>query len=493
MISELNDNDYQYEEKLLANNDSNIVLQSHKIELLREKLNNISKYITSLGNFSIQYNFQSISIALLVMSTVQCTITDEECKQGLQETWVTSTTSAVIFIGAIIGQLVMGTAGDILGRDKAMHFTLCLSAIGALSSSILSFGNADKVYIIIICCRFILGIGLGGVYPLSATKAAEDSSEDKGKVDTFAACMSYFWQVPGTMFPWLIALIFTYTDLSTNMKWRLLLSIGSIPSFIAVILSIIESKYRKILAKILIVNNDIDDKTDYGLKASNHMKLMLISLKNKEIITDLIATGGGWFIYDAAYYGVNLFGGQIIQAISEDTDDLTSNSSIRSTSLKQIIALGTAIPATILSIWLLKKIGTKKLQISGFILMAFSFLLLSYTFNIYKKKSPNLMFAIYCLLLFSLNYGPNVSTYVLSAETYRKDIRSTFNGISAALGKLGAAFGAAIFGPVAIKTSYPFVMILCSVLSLIGAIISQYFIKNKSKYNLITEERSSSF
>jgi PHS family inorganic phosphate transporter-like MFS transporter len=297
MVSELDD--YQYEEKLLANNDSSIVLQSHKIELIRTKLNSISKIITSLGNFSVQYNFQSISIALLVMSRIQCTTTDDECKQGLQETWVNSTTSAVIFIGAIIGQLVMGTAGDILGRDKAMSFTLCLAAIGALSSSIFSLGNADRVYIIITCCRFLLGIGLGGVYPLSATKAAEDSSDDKGKVDTFAACMSYFWQVPGTMFPWIIALSFTYTNLSTDIKWRLLLGIGSIPNFIAVILSIIESKYRKKLKKILTVNNnDIDDKTDYGLKTSNHLKLMLISLKNKEIIFDLIATGGGWFIYD---------------------------------------------------------------------------------------------------------------------------------------------------------------------------------------------------
>jgi PHS family inorganic phosphate transporter-like MFS transporter len=141
----------------------------------------------------------------------------------------------------------------------------------------------------------------------------------------------------------------------------------------------------------------------------------------------------------------------------------------------------------------LKRIGTKTLQISGFILMALSFILLSFTFNIYKEKNPDLLFAIYCLLLFSLSYGPNVSTYVLPAETYRKDIRSTFNGISAALGKLGAAFGAAIFGPVAIATSYPFVMILCALLSLIGGLLSQNFIKNKSKYTLITEERGTSY
>ena len=55
-----------------------------------------------------------------------------------------------------------------------------------------------------------------------------------------------------------------------------------------------------------------------------------------------------------------------------------------------------------------------------------------------KDRNPNLLFAFYCLLLFFLTFGPNVTTYVLSAEVYPKEIRSTFNGISAAMGKLGA-------------------------------------------------------
>ncbi len=32
------------------------------------------------------------------------------------------------------------------------------------------------VYAIIIMCRLFLGVGLGGIFPLSATKAGEDTS-----------------------------------------------------------------------------------------------------------------------------------------------------------------------------------------------------------------------------------------------------------------------------------------------------------------------------
>jgi len=52
------------------------------------------------------------------------------------------------------------------------------------------------------------------------------------------------------------------------------------------------------------------------------------------------------------------------------------------------------------------------------------------------------IFVFYCLLLFSLNAGPAMTTYVLPAQTFPIEIRSTYNGISAACGKVGAAVGA---------------------------------------------------
>jgi hypothetical protein len=39
------------------------------------------------------------------MSSSVCTSTQENCNDGKQQAWVTSTASAVVFIGAIVGQL----------------------------------------------------------------------------------------------------------------------------------------------------------------------------------------------------------------------------------------------------------------------------------------------------------------------------------------------------------------------------------------------------
>ena len=93
----------------------------------------------------------------------------------------------------------MGYAGDVLGRNKAMTLTLSLVCVSALLSAILPFGSPSTVYTIIIITRFVMGIGLGGIYPLSATKAAEDGGDAHGHVNVTSASYAFFWQTPGAM------------------------------------------------------------------------------------------------------------------------------------------------------------------------------------------------------------------------------------------------------------------------------------------------------
>ena len=70
----------------------------------------------------------------------------------------------------------MGYIADLLGRRLAMITTLSLTVFGALFSAILPWGSTSTVYAIISACRFILGVGVGGIYPCAAIKAAESSS-----------------------------------------------------------------------------------------------------------------------------------------------------------------------------------------------------------------------------------------------------------------------------------------------------------------------------
>ncbi len=74
------------------------------------------------------------------------------------------------------------------------------------------------------------------------------------------------------------------------------------------------------------------------------------------------------------------------------------------------------------------------------------------------EASSGWKFAVFCILTFSLNWGPNVGTYVVPAEIYPVEIKSTFHGLSAASGKLGALAGTLLF--TAVSDAYGFAAVL---------------------------------
>ena len=186
--------------------------------------------------------------------------------------------------------------------------------------------------------------------------------------------------------------------------------------------------------------------------------------------------------------GVGLFGGEIVSSISHaGHDSVSSMKRIRSTSLKQVFALSLGIPACAVTILLLRMMNTKRLQTLGFLFVAFSFTLLASVYDIFLERHPSILYGIYCLLLFSLSGGPMLTTFILPAEIFPKEIRSTFGGIAAACGKLGAFVGAYSFGPLADSTSLPFIMAVCALLAVLGALLSHTCIGAESSVDWIRD------
>ena len=134
------------------------------------------------------------------------------------------------------------------------------------------------------------------------------------------------------------------------------------------------------------------------------------------------------------------------------------------------------LPAVLLSIALLDLKGPKWLQTVGFVMITVMFSLMACTWNPLSNL-PELLFAIYCLLLFSLSFGPNLTTYIMPARVYPKEVRTTFNGLSAAGGKLGAVVGVYMFSAIADVSSYPVVMVVSAIISLVGAVVTHIYIR----------------
>jgi MFS transporter, PHS family, inorganic phosphate transporter len=59
---------------------------------------------------------------------------------------------------------------------------------------------------------------------------------------------------------------------------------------------------------------------------------------------------------------------------------------------------------------------------------------------------------------------------------FSPECRSTFNGLSAAAGKLGALTGASLFEPAANRLGDSSVMLLCAAIALLALIITKLFV-----------------
>ena len=90
--------------------------------------------------------------------------------------------SAAAIFGAVFGPMIFGRLGDLFGRKTIYGIEMVILMAGAVLSSVAwSFAS-------LVAFRFILGLGIGGDYPMSATIMSEYSNVKKvRKVPLFLA------------------------------------------------------------------------------------------------------------------------------------------------------------------------------------------------------------------------------------------------------------------------------------------------------------------
>lgn len=78
--------------------------------------------------------------------------------------------------GTVIGQLFFGWLADRIGRKRMYGIELIFMIIGSIGQSIAGMGPSVNIIGAIIFWRVIMGLGVGGDYPLSSVITSEFSS-----------------------------------------------------------------------------------------------------------------------------------------------------------------------------------------------------------------------------------------------------------------------------------------------------------------------------
>jgi len=301
-----------------------------------------------------------------------------------------------------------------------------------------SFG----IYSQIIFWRFILGIGIGGEYPLSAAITSETSSSEN---EAKNLAMVFSMQGFGQLFCSLILVWITQTlGDDYDLQWRLALLIGAIPMATAFYFrwKMHETSWKDESAQAQI--NQSSDAADKHAKTSGGgvQRICAYCSDGYRFVSDVLytnrhqlyGTAGSWFILDIVFYANGLFSGQV-------TASMGFGKTPKQESIAALILNLISLPGYICTILMVDRISLKQLQLMSFFMTAFFFVLLA-ILQPYLIQVPVLYVMVYGCTFFFQNFGANPTTYIIPSVVYSTAHRATCHGVSAAAGKLGALIGA---------------------------------------------------
>ena len=430
-----------------------------------------------LANFGVQYNFTNLPIALLFLSGGTNGQFDDDKWGGS----IASVLKSAVFVGAILGMVSMGYVGDVMGRNKAFAITSLTMVVFSVASAFVPYGPGesqsmghDEAMALLAVMRFGLGFGIGGCYPLSAAKSSEGSSSTRAQ--NLAVGMNLVWQGLGNVAPYAVAMaLVPLGDSNAAVLWqfRLMLAVGALPPLVVLLCTWGQEESATFSEQ---------RKRDNTGGFFDHVRTGFAEDPN--MVKNLLATALAWGMYDIAYYGVNQFTPEMTTAIfsgdSDDDgggdDDGSASGSVQSNAQIDSISMAVGIPAVLHALWCLDRIGTKRLQVYGFVAIAAACCCIAVAWgplsNHGTSANKGILFSLSLLLCASVNWGPNMTTFVLPQEVFATSILATFNGISAASGKFGAVCGIWIFENVYHILGMIPLMLVVAFLNLVGAWIS---------------------
>jgi len=388
-------------------------------------------FVSGMGFFTDAYDLFVIGIVVALLKT------EWNLSTG-QVSWLNSAT----LLASAVGAIVFGRIADILGRKRIYGYEVLILAIGALASAF------APNYTFLLICRIILGIGIGGDYPVSATIMSEYSGKQtRGRMVGLVFAM----QGAGLIVGPLVASILLGSGISNDYTWRILLALGAIPGLAVFYLrrqihetprfAAAGGAHEEAAAAIGAATGSAPaPRSAVESKARNPQSVLggfMILARSRRMLLWLIGTAGCWALLDFCYYGNTISTPEILKL-------LNPHASLLHNTLVQLgIFVVFAVPGYVVAILLLDKTGRRSIQILGFGMMALMFLLIGI---IPSVTTVALQFVLlYGISYFFTEFGPNTTTFIYPAEIFPVEVRTTGHGISAGAGKMGAFAGAFLF------------------------------------------------
>lgn len=153
------------------------------------------------------------------------------------------------------------------------------------------------------------------------------------------------------------------------------------------------------------------------------------------------------------------------------------------------LLLGTiALPGVLVGAYLCDRLGRKNTMMLGFSGYLVFGLIIGCSYDKITKIIP--LFVIFYGLMQSFgNLGPGDMLGLISSETYATSVRGTCYGISAAIGKTGAAVGTQAFTPIQDNLGKRWTFIVAAVCGVVGILVTYFFVENLTGEDLAERDK----
>jgi MFS family permease len=383
--------------------------------------------ISGVGFFTDAYD-------LFVISTVAAIVSVRWHLTTGETSWVTG--SAIL--GAFVGAVFFGRLADIVGRKKIYILVAAIMITGALASSL------APNFLALTAARFVLGLGIGGDYPVSAVLMSEYANrDDRGRLVGLVFSMQALGLVVGP----LVALGLLESHVGDELTWRLLLAFGALPAAGVIYLrskipesprfqAAMRGRALQAAAELAAFSGGVVPAVFASAPPAVHQdpgRRLFQLVHDRRMLRLLLGTAGSWFVLDYAYYGNTLSLPVILKSVDPGADLAAK----LTWSLAMFVVF--AVPGYAFAIWWMDRVGHRRLQSVGFAVIAAAFFLLAVVPIL--TASVGAFIAVFGLSYFFVEFGPNTTTFVLPSEVFPVSARTTGHGISAGVGKLGAFLG----------------------------------------------------
>ena len=320
-------------------------------------------------------------------------------------------------MGNFLGGMLLGHFGDLYGRRRTFLWDLGFFVMLPLLSAGAVVVGAIVLFIVL---RVVLGVGIGGNYPLASVLLAEKSgAATRGAV---VARLGIFWTLGAVVSYILSALLWPLGRLGLP-----LVVAAGVPAAVAVL--ILRRRLPESQMWIAAVGTRRAEERRQGASWAR-------LLSPGQAARTAYALGF-WFLFDVIQYGVSLLLPLLLVAFG----GLTGETAVAVSSLLYLAEFG----GTVGGAFLVDRTGRRPLQLAGFAAMAVG-LALAYLGHGLLLTDPLLLVLLLLMVTLGVGIGPGILEFVYPPELFPTRTRATGSGLALSVSRLGAIVGIVLGG-----------------------------------------------